>query len=61
MPEVWYGNEELDDAIPVLQAATELVQLIRDVGEETDWRDGDETDRVFAWHEFEALRKALED
>jgi len=41
------------------KSARELIQLIRDVGEETDWHDGDETDRVFAWHEFDDLRKAL--
>jgi len=40
-------------------AARELIKLIKDVGNETDWRDGDETDRVFAWHEFDQLRKAL--
>lgn len=41
--------------------ATPIAEALRQVGDETDWRDGDETDRVYAWHEMEALWKALAD
>lgn len=43
------------------KAALKLIQLIKDVGIATKWSAGDETDRVFAWYEFDDLRRALGD
>jgi hypothetical protein len=43
----------------LLAAAQDLVKLLEDVGEKTEWRDGVQTDRVFAWFEFDALRAAI--
>jgi hypothetical protein len=40
-------------------AATPIAEALRQVGDETDWRDGNETDRVYAWGEIEPLWKAL--
>lgn len=36
-----------------------IVTKLRNVGVQTEWRDGDQTDRVFAWYEIEPLEKAL--
>lgn len=44
----------------VATAARAVTSLLYNVGVETEWRDGDETDRVFAWYELEPLVKALE-
>lgn len=39
--------------------AQKLIRLLRDVGDATNWRDREQTDRVFAWYEFDGLREAL--
>lgn len=39
--------------------AARLVQALHEVGEQTLWRDGDNTDRVYSWGELAGLRKAL--
>lgn len=39
--------------------AAELVGRLQVVGIETDWRDGIDTDRVFAWYEMEELAELL--
>lgn len=43
----------------VATAARAVTAELQKVGDETEWRDGDETDRVFAWHELLPLVKAL--
>lgn len=43
----------------LLTAARNLVKLLEDTGTESQWADGEETDRVFAWYEFEELRAAI--
>lgn len=45
--------------LAVARAATELDKLMYGVGEETDWKDGIETDRVFSWSEFIGLHLKL--
>lgn len=42
-------------------AARKLIKLIDKIGNETEWKDREQTDRVFAWFEFDALRIALGD
>jgi hypothetical protein len=44
----------------VATAARAVTAELYNVGVETDWRDGDETDRVFAWYEMLPLVKALD-
>lgn len=44
----------------VLRPARDMVAMLKQVGDQTNWADGDETDRVFAWHEIEPLANALE-
>lgn len=39
--------------------AQSIVGLLVKVGEQTGWRDGDETDRVYSWGEFANLRRLL--
>lgn len=41
------------------RAARELLGRLRAVGEQTGWRDGEETDRVYSWAEFANLRRLL--
>ena len=41
------------------EEATKVIQLLRDVGIGTNWADRSQTDRVFAWYEFDGLREAL--
>lgn len=36
-----------------------LMEKLEDVGEATAWEDKSQTDRVYAWYEFDGLRKAL--
>lgn len=43
----------------LLDAAKALVKLLEDTGAETGWRDRLQTDRVFAWYEFDQLRQAI--
>ena len=50
-------REKQANAIEV--AARALIQLLRDVGNSTNWADREQTDRVFAWYEFDGLREAL--
>lgn len=44
----------------LLHAARALVKILEDIGEQTDWRDKGQTDRVFAWFEFADLRLAIQ-
>lgn len=54
------ANAHLIAAAPeLLTAAQALAALLEAVGRDTHWTAGDETDRVFAWYEFEALRAAI--
>jgi hypothetical protein len=39
--------------------ARRVIDLLRKVGEETAWRDRSQTDRVYAWYEFDDLRLLL--
>lgn len=39
--------------------AAKIVQLLRDVGIATNWVDREQTDRIFAWYEFDGLRMVL--
>jgi len=43
----------------LLEAAREVVKLLDDVGTESGWIDGGQTDRVYAWYEFDDLRAAI--
>lgn len=43
----------------LIKSLKNLVSLIDEVGEETKWKDGVETDRVFASYEFDEARAAL--
>jgi hypothetical protein len=43
----------------LVAAGRNLLGLLEGVGQETEWRDGEQTDRVFAWYEFDELRAAL--
>lgn len=43
----------------VENAARKLIQSLKLVGEHSNWSDREETDRVFAWYEFNDLREAL--
>ena len=53
--------EPLLERITKLKAAAKtIVEELETVGNQTDWRDGDETDRVYAWHEMKPLRDAIE-
>lgn len=40
-------------------AARELVGKLREVGNESGWKDKDKTDRVYSWAEFDDLRHYL--
>lgn len=55
---VWLMGQ-LDKAKAVENAARGLLKLLEDVGNETEWRDKSQTDRVYAWYEFDELREAL--
>lgn len=44
----------------VATAARSLIQPLRIVGDSTSWKDGDETDRVYAWYEMLPLVEALD-
>lgn len=49
-----------EDRVATLEReARKVIDLLREVGDETGWRDKDETDRVYAWYEFDDLRAAL--
>jgi hypothetical protein len=43
----------------VALAARAITAKLQIVGDETGWKDGDETDRVYAWHEMLPLVAAL--
>jgi hypothetical protein len=47
-------------ADPLRAAARSIVDAMIEVGERTNWADGDETDRVYSWHEIKPLAEALE-
>ncbi len=50
----------LEKRIAVLEdAARPIVDSLEAVGEATDWKCGDETNRVYAWYEIEPLKAAL--
>lgn len=42
------------------QEALRVIGLFEDVGNKTEWSDGDETDRVYTWYELEPLAKLAE-
>lgn len=44
----------------VALAARAVTAELQKVGDATQWQDGDETDRVYAWHEMQALAAALD-
>jgi hypothetical protein len=50
-----------DDWQRLDSAARNLMKLLEDVGNETQWKDGQQSDRVFAWYEFDEIRRALGD
>lgn len=50
---------EIERLRKVEDEARKVVDLLRKVGHDTKWRDRDQTDRVFAWYEFDDLRHAL--
>lgn len=60
-------DEEISAAVAKVEAkylrlaheARKVVDLLREVGEDTRWRDGSQTDRVYAWFEFDDLRRLL--
>lgn len=41
------------------EAAWQIVRELEDVGDSTNWRDKQETDRVYPWYEIEPLKKAV--
>jgi hypothetical protein len=43
------------------EEALKIINLLRKVGEDTNWKDREQTDRVFAWYEFDGLRAVLEE
>lgn len=52
-------KERLEEAgTGLLRQADYIVGLIMEVGISTSWDDGDETDRVYAYHEIEPLEAA---
>ena len=40
-------------------AAWPIVRELEDVGDQTNWAIGDETDRVYPWFEIEPLKRAV--
>ena len=42
------------------KAAKTLVDMIEEVGDRTQWADGDETDVVIAWRDVKPIKQALE-
>jgi hypothetical protein len=43
----------------LVTAGRNLVNLLEYVGQGTEWSDAEQTDRVFAWYEFDELRAAM--
>lgn len=41
------------------EAAWPIVRALEDVGDQTNWSIGDETDRVYPWYEIEPLKHAV--
>ena len=41
------------------EAAWPIIRELESVGDDTNWRDKDETDRVYPWYEIEPLKKAV--
>jgi len=50
---------EDEAAICLLEEAKAVVKLLEDVGNDTNWEGGSQTDRVFAWYEFDSLCTAI--
>lgn len=43
----------------IRKAAWIVVRALEEAGDQTDWSQGDETDRVYPWYEIEPLKKAV--
>lgn len=41
------------------EAAWPIVRALEDVGDQTNWAIGDETDRCYLWYEIEPLKHAV--
>ena len=41
------------------QTAWPIIRTLEDVGDQTNWSQGDETDRVYPWYEIEPLKHAV--
>jgi hypothetical protein len=55
------GSSEFDQAVDrLVEAARGVVRKLAEVGEQTSWFDGFDTDRVYSWGELADLREALE-
>lgn len=56
-------EQDREDAEDILEdfrvASRQVVQELEEVGDNTDWRDGPETDRIYPWYEIEPLAKCL--
>lgn len=54
------GRVETRVTPQLILEAERVVELLREVGEQTQWKDGDQTDRVFAWYELDELAALVE-
>lgn len=43
----------------LVNAAGKLYEQLFEVGEKTDWKDGDQTDMVVAWYQIEPLHPTI--
>ena len=41
------------------EAAWPIIRALEDVGDQTNWQGGDETDRVYPWYEIKPLKDAV--
>jgi hypothetical protein len=52
--------DEIVDYVDALRAAAwPIVRALEDVGDQSNWAIGDETDRVYPWYEIEPLKRAV--
>ncbi len=60
---MWATSKQFEKQAEVIkqfqEAATPIVRELESAGEDTDWKDGPETDRVYPWYEIEPLAKVL--
>lgn len=55
-----FAANEIARYVRVLrEAAWPIVRSLESVGDDTNWVQGDETDRVYPWYEIEPLKKAV--